>query len=162
MSIQLQFTSALAAPLDVVWERAVAVSGINDELWPMAKMLCPLRLNSHTPPEQVVGRDLRTWMLAFGLVPIDRRTMRIEVFEEGRFRECSTSRMMGRMCHERRAVATEHGSTVLTDTLVHESRGRLVDVLLRTGTTLTFRRRHRRLRHHFDKASARWQTGVWR
>lgn len=155
MPIELQFATVLAAPLDVVWERAVAVSGANDELWPMAKMTFPLRLDSHTPPEQVVGREFRTWMLAFGVVPIDRRTMRIQVFEQGRFRECSTSRMMGRMCHERTAVTTDHGSTVLTDTLMHESRGRLVDALLRTGTTLTFHRRHRRLRRHFDKASPR-------
>jgi hypothetical protein len=88
-----------------------------------------------------------------GFVPVDRRTMQIDVFEEGRFRECSTSWLQGRVCHERTAVAADHGSTVLTDTLVLESHRRLVDALLRTGITLTFRRRHRRLRRHFDKAS---------
>jgi len=154
MAIELRFASVLAAPLDVVWERASAIRGANDELWPLAKMTFPLRLDRRTPPEQVVGRHFRSWMLAFGVVPVDRRTMQIEVFEEGRFRECSTSWLQGRMCHERAAVAAGHGSTVLTDTLVLESRGRLVDALLRTSITLTFRRRHRRLRRHFDQAAA--------
>ena len=154
MPIELRFASVLAAPLGVVWERASAISGANDELWPLAKMTFPIRLDARTPPEQVVGRRFRSWMLAFGFVPVDRRTIEIEVFEEGRFRECSTSWLQGRVCHERTAVAADHGSTVLTDTLVHESHGRLVDALLRSGITLTFRRRHRRLRHHFDKTSA--------
>ena len=155
MPIELRFASVLAAPLGVVWERASAVSGANDELWPVAKMTFPFRLDRRTPPEQVVGRHFRSWMLAFGFLPVDRRTMQIEVFEEGRFRECSTSWLQGRVCHERTAVAADHGSTVLTDTLVLESRGRLVDALLRRGVTLTFHRRHRRLRRHFDKESAK-------
>jgi ligand-binding SRPBCC domain-containing protein len=153
MSIELRFSSVLAAPPGVVWERATSVSGTNDELWPLAKMTFPYRLDSHTPPEQVIGRHFRSWMLAFGLVPVDRRTMQIEVFEAGRFRECSTSWMQGRWCHERTAVAADPGSTVLTDTLVIEPRGRLVEALLRRSITLTFQRRHRRLRRHFEKAS---------
>jgi hypothetical protein len=153
MPIELRFTSVLAAPMDVVWERAIAVSGANDELWPLAKMTFPFPLDRRTPPEQVVGRYFRSWMLGFGFVPVDRRTMKIEVFEEGRFRECSTSWLQGQVCHERTAVAADHGSTVLTDTLVAESRGRLVDALLRRSVTLTFRHRHRRLRRHFDKVS---------
>jgi len=154
MPIELRFATVLAAPLGVVWERASAVSGANDELWPLAKMTFPIRLDRRTPPEQIVGRRFRSWMLAFGVVPVDRRTVQIEVFEEGRFRECSTSWLQGRVCHERTAVAVDQGSTVLTDTLVLESHGRLVDALLRRSITLTFRRRHRRLRRHFDQAAA--------
>jgi hypothetical protein len=154
MPIELRFASVLAAPPGVVWERASAVRGANDELWPLAKMTFPIRLDCRTPPEQVVGRHFTSWMLAFGIVPVDRRTVEIEVFEEGRFRECSTSWLQGRVCHERTAVAADDGWTVLTDTLVLGSHGRLVDALLRTAIAPTFRRRHRRLRHHFDKASA--------
>ena len=153
--IELRFASVLAAPPDVVWERASSVRGANDELWPLAKMTFPFRLDRHTPPEQVVGHEFRSWMLAFGCVPVDRRTMRIEVFEEGRFRECSTSWMQGRWCHERTAVAGNDGSTVLTDMLAIESHGRVKDALLKTAITLTFRRRHRRLRRYLDKASTK-------
>ena len=130
------------------------MSGVNDELWPLAKMTVPVPLDPHAPPEQVVGHDLRSWMLALGFAPVDRRIMQIEVFEEGRFRERSTSWMQGRWCHERTAVVAEGGSTVLTDTLVIEPRGRLMGAFLKPAITLTFRRRHRRLRRHFDKAPA--------
>ena len=148
--IELHFESVLDAPPSVVWERAVALSGANDELWPLAKMTFPLRLDSHTPPEEVVGRRFRTWMLAFGVLPVDHRTMEIEVFEECRFRECSNSWLQGNVCHERTADVADHRSTVLTDKLVVQSRGRLADALLRRSITMTFNHRHRRLRRHFD------------
>ena len=154
MQIELRFVSVLSAPRGVVWERASSISGANDELWPLAKMTFPFHLDSRTPPEQIVGRQFRSWMLAFGLVPVDRRTMQIEVFEEGRFRECSNSWMQGRWCHERTAVPAGLLSTVLTDTLVIEPRGRLAGALLRRSITLTFHRRHRRLRRHFGQATA--------
>ena len=121
-------------------------------------MTFPFRLDHRTPPEQVVGHQFRSWMHALGVVPVDRRTMRIEVFEEGRFHECSTSWLQGRWCHERTAVAGNDGSTVLTDTLVLDTRGGPRDAVLRAAITLTFRRRHRRLRSHFDKASVQAGT----
>ena len=93
-----------------------------------------------------------TATLLFGVVPIDRRTMEFEVLEEGRFVESSTSWLNGRARHERTAIGGVGGSTVLTDRLVIESRGMLVDALIRASVTQTFRRRHRRLRRHFEKA----------
>jgi ligand-binding SRPBCC domain-containing protein len=152
--IELRFSTVLAAPPHVVWERAVSVKGANDELWPFAKMTFPLRLDRETPPEQVVGHEFRSSMLALGFLPVDRRTMQIEVFEEGRFRECSRSWMQGRWCHERTVVAADAGSAILTDSLVLEPRGRLIGALMRPALTATFRRRHRRLCRHFDKAPA--------
>jgi hypothetical protein len=97
----------------------------------------------------------RSWFLLFGVVPIDRRTMEFELLEEGRFVESSTSWLNGRARHERTAIAGVGGSTVLTDRLVIESRGRLVDALIRASVTQTFRRRHRRLRRHFQRQIAR-------
>ena len=88
--------------------------------------------------------------ISCGFLPVDRRTMQIEVFEEGRFRECSRGLLQGRMCRERTAVPADDDSTVLTDILVFESRGRLADAILQKGVTMTFRRRHRRLRRHFE------------
>ena len=152
--IELRFSTELAAPPDVVWERAGSVSGANDELWPLAKMTFPFPVDRHTPPEQVLGREFRSWMIALGFLPVDRRTLRIEVFEEGRFRESSVSWMQGRWTHERSAVAGDGGSTVLTDTLVIEPRGPLMRAFLSPAITATFRRRHRRLRRHFEKRGA--------
>ncbi len=129
----------------------MALSGANDELWPLARMTFPIRLDSQTPVEQLVGHEFHSWMLGLGFIPLVRRTIRVKAFEVGRFYECSTSWAMGNQCHERTAVGATDGSTVLADTLVTESRGRLRDTVLRVGTTMVFRRRHRRLRRHFAK-----------
>lgn len=117
-------------------------------------MTFPFPFDHRTPPEKVVGQHFRTWTFTLGIIPVDRRTMRIEVFEEGRFRECSTSWLQGEFCHERTAVAGNDGATVLTDTLAITPRGRFMGALLKTAVTHTFRRRHRRLRSHFAKSSA--------
>jgi hypothetical protein len=129
------------------------VTGANDELWPLAKMTRPSFVDRLTSPEQGRLPPFRSWFLLFGVVPIARRTMELEVLEEGRFVETSTSWLTGRSRHERTAVAGPDGSTVLTDRLVTESRGRLVDAVIRAGVAQTFRRRHRRLRRHFEKAA---------
>jgi ligand-binding SRPBCC domain-containing protein len=149
MPIEVEFISALEAPLAVVWDRAVRVSGANDELWPLAKMTRPSVVDRLTAPGRGGLPPFRSWFLLFGVVPIDRRTMEFEVLEEGRFVESSTSWLNGRARHERTATASSGGATVLTDKLVIESRGMLVDALIRASVTQTFRRRHRRLRRHF-------------
>src|SRR4029077_12808336 len=140
------------APPPVVWDRVVRVTGANDELWPLAKMTRPKFVDRLTAPGPGGLPPFRSWFLLFGVVPIDRRTMEFEVLEEGRFVERSTSRLNGSARHERTAVAGRDGSTILTDGLVIESRGRFVDALMRASVPQTFRRRHRRLRRHFQKA----------
>ncbi|MHB8670766.1 MAG: hypothetical protein ACYDAD_09445 [Acidimicrobiales bacterium] len=153
MSVEVEFMSVLAAPPAVVWDRVVRVTGANDELWPLAKMTRPSVVDRLTAPGLGGLPPFRSWFLLFGVVPIDRRTMEFEVLEEGRFVESSTSWLSGRARHERTAIAGVGASTVLTDRLVIESRGRLVDALIWAGVTQTFRRRHRRLRRHFQKAA---------
>ena len=152
MPVEVEFISALEAPPAVVWDRVVRVTGANDELWPLAKMTRPSVVDRLTAPGHGGLPPFRSWFLLFGVVPIDRRTMEFEVLEEGRFVESSTSWLNGRARHERTAIAGVGGSTVLTDRLVIESRGMLVDALIRASVTKTFRRRHRRLRRHFQKA----------
>ncbi len=152
MPVEVEFISALEAPPAVVWDRVVRVTGANDELWPLAKMTRPSVVDRLTAPGHGGLPKFRSWFLLFGVVPIDRRTMEFEVLEEGRFVESSTSWLNGRARHERTAIAGVGASTVLTDRLVIESRGTLVDALIRASVTQTFRRRHRRLRRHFQKA----------
>src|SRR6266567_8835286 len=152
MPVEVEFISALEAPPAVVWDRVVRVTGANDELWPFAKMTRPSVVDRLTTPGNGGLPAFLSWFLLFGVVPIDRRTMEFEVLEEGRFVESSASWLYGRGRHERTAIAGAGGSTVLTDRLVIESRGKLVDALIWAGVTQTFRRRHRRLRWHFQEA----------
>jgi ligand-binding SRPBCC domain-containing protein len=154
MAIEVSFSCVLDAPPEAVWERAGRVSGINDELWPFARMKFPAHLDRiATPPHAVGAPPVHTWMLAFGFLPIERRAIRFDVLEEGRFVDCSIGWMNGRWRHDRSVVAREDGTTVLTDKLVLEPRMRLMSALLRPVVTRMFRRRHRRLRRHFPAGS---------
>jgi hypothetical protein len=149
MAVEVDLMCELDAPPVVVWDRVVRVSGANDELWPLAKMTRPTVVDRLTAPGKGGLPPFRSWFLLFGVLPIDRRTMQFEVLEEGRFVESSTSWLNGRARHERTATAGAGDSTVLTDKLCIESRGVVVDALIRASVTRTFRRRHRRLRRHF-------------
>ena len=93
--VEVEFTSVLEAPPAVVWDRVVRVTGANDELWPLAKMTRPSVVDRLTAPGQGGLPPFRSWFLLFGVVPIDRRTMQLEVLEEGRFVESSTSWLNG-------------------------------------------------------------------
>ena len=151
MPIEVEFVSELDAPLALVWDRVIRVSGANDELWPFAKMTRPAFEDRLTAPGP--GCPLppfRTWFLLFGVVPIARRSMQLEVLTEGRFVETSTSWLTGTSRHERVANTGAAGSTVLSDRLTIESRGTAMDAVMRAGITRTFRRRHRRLQRHFQ------------
>ena len=150
MPIEVEFISELDAPLALVWDRVVRVSGANDELWPFAKMTRPAFEDRLTAPGAGILPPFRTWFLLFGLVPIARRSMQLEVLTEGRFMETSTSWLTGTSRHERVATVGAGGSTVLADRLTIESRGKVMDAAMRAGITTTFRRRHRRLQRHFQ------------
>jgi hypothetical protein len=152
--IEVEFVSELEAPLALVWDRVVRVSGANDELWPFAKMTRPAFEDRLTAPGPGMLPPFRTWFLLFGLVPIARRSMQLEVLAEGRFVETSTSWLTGTSRHERVATIGAGGSTVLADRLTIESRGRAMDAVMRAGITKTFRRRHRRLQRHFRAAAS--------
>jgi len=161
MAIEVSFSSVLEAPPDVVWERAGRVSGVNDELWPLAKMTCPAHLDRIAAPTHAVGGPpVRSWMLLFGVVPIERRSIQFDVLEEARFVDCSTGWLNGRWRHDRSVVARDDGSTLLTDKLVLEPRVSLMSVLLRPAVTWMFSRRHRRLRRRFHDGSG--QIGLGR
>jgi hypothetical protein len=147
--IEVELVSELEAPRALVWDRVVRVSGANDELWPFAKMTRPAFEDRLTSPEPGMLPPFRTWFLLFGLVPVARRSMQLEVLAEGRFVETSTSWLTGTSRHERVATTGARGSTVLTDRLTIESRGKVMDAVMRAGISTTFRRRHRRVQRHF-------------
>jgi ligand-binding SRPBCC domain-containing protein len=155
MPVEVEFTSVLEAPPDVVWDRVVRVTGANDELWPFARMTAPSFADRLTGPGNGRLPPFRSWFLLFGVVPIDRRTIQFEALDEGRMIESSSSRFNGNWRHERTAIAGARGSTVLRDSLVIESRGKLADSFTRASLTYMFRRRHRRLRRHFSRVADR-------
>jgi hypothetical protein len=113
-------------------------------------MTAPRRLREQGLGAVVVGERLcRSWLLLFGLLPIDYDDITIVRLEAGRgFLERSSMLTQRQWEHERTIEATAEGC-VLTDRIRYEPRIPAPDFLLRTVFAAVFRYRHRRLRRRY-------------
>ena len=142
--------SSLAAPVDVVWEHGSTFDGVNDELRPLMRMTAPAHIRRLEPSDVVLGERLfRSWVLLFGVLPIDYDDLTLVAIEPGRgFQERSTMMSM-RVWEHDRTLAPNGSGCVVRDRLGFEPRvpgmGPLLDRIIRA----TFRHRHRRLRRRF-------------
>lgn len=143
--------SVLAAPPDAVWARVSTFEGINDELRPLMRMTAPARVRALDPAEVVLGeRIFRSWILLFGLIPIDYDDLSLIALEPGRgFHERSTMLSMRAWEHERWLEADGDGRCRLSDRLSFEPRVGFAGPLLEHFIQMTFRHRHRRLKRYF-------------
>lgn len=158
---QLTFASDLAAPAEPIWEWITSLRGINAELHPLMRMTAPAHVSSLSDAGLVVGRPLfRTWVLLFGVLPVDSYRVTLVEIDAGRgFAEESRLLTMSRWRHERRlsplarpwrAQPALAGSTRLTDTLTFEPR--LAAPAVRMLIDALFRHRHRVLLRTFGQA----------
>ena len=117
-------SSVVAAPADDVWGRAVSEEGINDELRPILRMTMPRALRGKTIDDVEVGVPLgRSWILLFGLIPVDYDDLCLAELEAGhRFLERSSTLTMRPWQHERTVEAVDPGSCRVTDRLTFELR----------------------------------------
>jgi len=143
--------SILAATPEAVWARVSTFEGINDELRPLMRMTAPARVRALDPAEVVLGeRIFRSWILLFGLIPIDYDDLSLIALEPGRgFHERSTMLSMRAWEHERWLEPDGDGRCRLRDRLSFEPRIGIAGALLEAFIRMTFRHRHKRLRRYF-------------
>ena len=143
--------SLLAASPDAVWARVSTFEGVNDELRPLMRMTAPARVRALEPSQVVLGeRIFRSWVLLFGVIPIDYDDLTLIALEPGRgFHERSRMLSMRVWEHERTLDPAGARATRVSDRLSFEPRlpgsGPLLERIIRA----TFRHRHRRLRRRF-------------
>jgi ligand-binding SRPBCC domain-containing protein len=143
--------SLLAASPDAIWSRVSTFEGVNDELRPLMRMTAPARVRALDPSQVVLGaRIFRSWVLLFGVIPIDYDDLTLIALEPGRgFHERSQMLSMRVWEHERTLDPTGDQATRVSDRLSFEPRlpgsGPLLERIIRA----TFRHRHRRLRRRF-------------
>jgi hypothetical protein len=153
---EIQVASRLSAEPAAVWERAMSAEGINAELGPLLRMTVPRELESLDLHGLEPGPLGRSWILLFGLVPIDYDEIGLERLEPGRgFLE--RSRMLSQRFweHERTIRSDGEGDgagTVLTDRIAWEPRVPLPGGALRPLMAAVFRHRHKQLQRHFGGA----------
>lgn len=146
----LRFESRLASPRDEVWAWAVSVDGVLAEMWPLARMTLPAGARTLIADDVELGKPLaRSWLLLFGVLPVDRTDLTLVEYESGR-RFLERSPMLGmRLWQHERTIDGDADATTLTDELTFEPRvaaplvGRFVDVF--------FTHRHAVLRRRFGE-----------
>jgi ligand-binding SRPBCC domain-containing protein len=142
--------SVLSASPEAVWQWVSTFEGINDELRPLMRMTAPGRIRALEPSDVVLGeRIFRSWVLLFGVVPIDFDDLTLVALEPGRgFQE--RSRMMSmRVWEHDRTLTPEGDGCRVVDRLGLEPRLPGTGPLLERFIRMTFRHRHKRLRRHF-------------
>jgi hypothetical protein len=149
---EFRLASTLPAEPAAVWERAMSAEGINAELAPLLRMTVPRGLDSLDLHALQPGPLGRSYLLLFGLIPIDYDDIGLERIEPGRgFRERSTMLSLRRWEHERTIEPAGKGARI-SDRLAWEPRLPLPGRLLRPLVAALFRHRHRQLRRHFGGA----------
>jgi hypothetical protein len=149
---EFKIASTLRAEPAAVWERAMSAEGINAELGPALRMTVPRGLDSLDLHGLEPGPLGRSWLLLFGLIPVDYDEIGLERIEPGRgFLERSTMLSQRLWEHERTIEADAEGTTI-SDRLAWEPRLPLPGRLLRPLVAAVFRHRHRQLQRHFGGA----------
>jgi len=146
---EFRIASSLRAEPAAVWARAMSAEGINAELGPLLRMTVPRGLDGLDLHALEPGPVGRSWILLFGLIPIDYDEIGLERVEPGRgFLERSTMLSQRLWVHERTIEPGGEGA-VIADRVAWEPRLPLPGRLLRPLFAATFRHRHRQLRRHF-------------
>ncbi|MGH2794424.1 MAG: hypothetical protein ACRDKG_08965 [Actinomycetota bacterium] len=141
--------SALDSPADTVWSRVTTMQGVNEELAPIFRMTHPRGLD-RLPDDAPLGVKLfRSWVLLFGILPLDYDDLTLIRIEPGRgFHERSQMLTCRRWEHVRTLEPVPTG-TILTDQISFEPRVSVAGPVLFGVTRRLFAHRHRRLRKRF-------------
>lgn len=150
MTHSFEIATDLASPPATVWQHITSIDGVNGELMPLMRMTVPRALRGATLDDLPLGqRAGRSWILLFGVIPIDYDDMTIAERGPGhRFFEQSTMLTQSQWTHERTVEGMPRGSRV-TDRLTWQGRVRPLGAVYRFVIPIVFGHRHRRLRKRF-------------
>ncbi len=143
------FSSNLSSPAEEILS-SLTMTGVNTELSPLVRMTAPSSFATRSifewPERQML---FKSWILLFGILPIDRHTFLFERIQAGvGFTERSTSWTNRYWCHERKVVSLGSACQVV-DTVTFQSRIPLLDLLLLPVYRLAFWRRHQYLQGRY-------------
>lgn len=140
--------STLEASSAELWRHSSSMSGVNRELLPLLRMTHPTGLERlDQQPVPLGSRLFRSYLLAFGILPVDWDDLTFESITPGQGFVESSSLATARTWKHRRWI--EPGPTsescTLDDQLTWIPRLAVPGALLRWIVPLLFRHRHRRL-----------------
>ena len=149
----LEFTisSTLNIPPARLWE-LLSMNGVNWELAPVIRMTVSGKWRFLPLAEWEPGHPLfKSWILLFGLIPVDRHTMCLAGLHQGvGFHEHSFS-IINRQWNHTRTIAPSGRGCVLTDCVAVEGRMPFLTRCLFPIYQRIFHHRHRRLQNRYPK-----------
>lgn len=127
------------------------MEGVDTELGPWVRMTVPGEARGLSLADAHTGEVLfASWLLAGGVLPFDRHSLRLEAIGPGRrFLERSTSWLQAVWEHERIVEEQEGGGCRVTDRLHVVPRLAVMAPVARAIVSALFARRHRVLRERF-------------
>lgn len=110
-------TSDLEASPETVWAHATKIRGVNREFFPFLRMSAPAGADTIDERSVRLGERLfRSWILLFGVLPVDYDDLTIVELEPGRrFLERSPMLTQRLWTHERTIDRRDDGGATLTD-----------------------------------------------
>lgn len=155
--VRLSFESHLTESSEALWAWATSTEGISRELRPILRMTVPRGVRTLTDLPFRPGETLfRSWILLFGVLPVDRSDLTILEIDPGRsFVEQSPMWSM-RLWRHQRTVIPIAGGCRIRDDLTFAPRGarRAITWLVR----VLFTHRHAVLRRRWGARSLRGET----
>jgi ligand-binding SRPBCC domain-containing protein len=148
----IEVSSRLDAAAEEVWSWVVTAEGVNDELHPWMRMTVPG--GSFDLNDVETGKPIgRSWVLLFGLIPVDYDEINLDEIDEGRGFVERSKMLSQRFWEHIRTIRPTDGGVVITDAVSWEPRLPLPGAAMRPMFRAIFGHRHRRLRRRFGGVS---------
>ena len=140
--------SRVAASRETVWRHATRPSDLDREFRPFLRMTFPPEIEDLTTVT-LGERICRSWILLFGLIPVEYDDLVFVELEPGRrFLERSTMLTQKRWEHER-TFEDDGGGTRVVDRIEFESKVPILEPIQALVFRAVFAWRHHRLRRLF-------------
>lgn len=146
-------SSVVPAPPSRVWSRVTTMAGVNAELMPIARMTHPRELSQLDVDAVIPGQRLfRSWILLFGVLPIDYDDLTLVGLTPGVGFSESSPMLSQRQWNHERVLEDVGGACRVTDRVAFEPRVAWLGPMYLVVFRFVFRHRHRRLRRAFATA----------
>ena len=131
---------------DEAWQHALSPLGVNAEFWPVLRMTFPASVADISEGWQPGSRLFRSWILLFGVLPVEYDDLALAEVDEGRrFLERSEMWTQKLWQHEREILEAASGTRIV-DRVSFVSRVAPLESIHLLIFRLIFRYRHFRLR----------------
>lgn len=153
-SVKFEVSSNLKiSPEDV--NGLLTMKGVNRELSPLIRMTTPSELSNKPIFEWPTGQVLfASWILLFGILPIDRHRFFFQSIDRQRGFSESSSSIINKVWHHRRDIKMNEALPQVTDTVEFECRLPILAYILAPVYRFIFTHRHRVLRSYYGGSAS--------